>query len=55
MGSLGDVHEINAYGFCYVSLSVPLSTYFNSRTAGMILIKFGMDIVPLGATPNSYF
>jgi hypothetical protein len=53
MGTLGDVQESKAYGFCYVSLSVSLSAFFNSRTAGRNLIKFGMDVVPLGATPNS--
>jgi hypothetical protein len=51
MCSLHGVHEMNAYG----AGRVCLSSRFNYRTSGRILIKFGMIIMPLSAIPNSYF
>jgi hypothetical protein len=32
-----------------------LSAWFNSRTAGRILIKYGMDVMSLKDTLKSYF
>jgi hypothetical protein len=51
MRSLHNVHEMNAYRADHVCLS----SWFNSRTAGRIWIKFGTDIKPLSYTLKSYF
>jgi hypothetical protein len=51
-----DVYEMNVlvYRAGHVLLSVRLSIYFNLRTAGRILIKFGMGIMTLDRIPNLY-
>lgn len=36
-------------------LSVRLSSCFESKTTGRILLQFDMDIMTLELTPNSYF
>jgi hypothetical protein len=51
MHSLHGVHEMNADKAGHVCMS----TCFNSRTTGHILIKYDMDIMPMEANPNSYF
>jgi hypothetical protein len=51
--SLHEEHERNA--LWAGRLSVRLSACFNSRTTGRIRMKFGMEVVPLGTTPKSYF
>lgn len=48
--SLRDVDEMNAY----TADRVCLSAWFLSRIATRILMKFGMSIMSLEATPNSY-
>jgi hypothetical protein len=50
MRSLNDVQKINAYKTGHACLSVCLSAWFNSRTAGRIWMKFCMDIMPLETT-----
>jgi hypothetical protein len=52
---LHDVHEMNAKRAGRICLSVRLSAWFNSRAAGRILMKFGMDVMQLGTTINSNF
>jgi hypothetical protein len=54
MHSLHGVHEMNACIADSVCLSI-LYTYFNCRTAAWILMKFGMDFMPLEATWNLDF
>lgn len=49
MCSLHNVHEMNT---CRADNDC---AWFNSRTGGWILIKFGMDIIPLQATLNHTF
>jgi hypothetical protein len=44
MCSLHEVHEMNTHRAGHVCLSAQL----NSRTAGWIWMKFGMDVMPLG-------
>lgn len=41
----------------HIRFAMPACLYiwFNSRTVGWVLIKFNVDIVPLGATLKSYF
>jgi hypothetical protein len=46
--SLHDVHEMDA---CRAD-PVSLSACVNSRTVGQILIKFGIDVMPLETTPT---
>jgi hypothetical protein len=48
--SLHDMYEMNS---CIAGcVSACLSACFNWRIAGRILMKFGIQILPLGATPN---
>jgi hypothetical protein len=49
MRSLHDVHEMNAYR----AGPIFLSAWFNSKIAGRIRMKFGMDVMPLGTTVKS--
>jgi hypothetical protein len=39
----------------WTCLSVFLSVWFNSRTGGLIWMKFGMDVMPLGCILKYYF
>jgi hypothetical protein len=39
----------------HICLSVHLSAQFNLRTAGQILMKFGMDVMPLEAALNFFY
>jgi hypothetical protein len=38
-----------------VASDVHLFAYHNLRTAERIVMKFGMDVMPLEATPDSHF
>jgi hypothetical protein len=49
MSSLHDAHEMNACGAHLLS-----AITHNSRTTRQIWIKFGMDVMPLGSTPNIF-
>jgi hypothetical protein len=44
-------NKMNPYRACRIYLSA----CFNSKTARRIFTKYGMDIMPLKATPNFYF